>query len=110
MWKVNRIQDPKFVFLALSGRFEGEQLQQLQEALVREADGHDLALDLKDVRLLDQQVVAFLADCEAQGATLRNCPGYIRDWIDARRGSDGMAKTPAAPKRGSGRSSSNYGL
>jgi len=93
MWKVNRIKDPEFVVLGLSGRFEGEQLQQLQEAFAREADGQNLALDLKDVRLVDQQVVAFLADCEARGATLWNCPRYIRDWIDARRGSDGAAKT-----------------
>jgi len=110
MWKVNRIQDSEFVVLGLSGRLEGEQLQQLREVFAREADGENLALDLRDVRLVDQQVVTFLADCEARGVTLRNCPGYIRDWIDARRGSDGMAKTPAAPKRGSGRSSSNYGL
>jgi ABC-type transporter Mla MlaB component len=107
MWKVNRIQDPKIVVLALSGRLESEHLQQLQEAFAREADGDDLALDLKDVRLVDQQVVAFLADCEAHGVTLRNCPGYIRDWIDARRGSDDTVKTPPDSKRGSGKSSSN---
>jgi len=36
---------------------------------------------LKDVRLVDQDAVTFLAECEASGARLRNCPAYIRNWI-----------------------------
>jgi hypothetical protein len=95
MWKVNRILNDELVVLCLSGRLEGEQLQQLQEALVLEAYHQNLALDLKDVRLVDQDVIAFLADCESQGAILRNCPGYIRDWIDAGRGADPELKIGA---------------
>ena len=83
MWKVNRIEGAELVVLILSGRFEGEQLQELHEAFAHEEAGKKLALDLKEVRLVDQSVIAFLADCEAKGAWLRNCPGYIRDWIDA---------------------------
>lgn len=85
MWKVNRIADAEVVVLSLSGRFDAEQLQHLREALAREGDGQNLALNLKDVRLVDQEVIKFLADCEARGTRLRNCPDYIRDWIDARR-------------------------
>ena len=85
MWKVNRIAHDGAVILSLSGRFEGEQLEQLRETFPPESDGQNLALDLKDVRLVDQDVITFLADCESRGASLRNCPDYIRDWIDAGR-------------------------
>lgn len=100
MWKVNRIEDNEFIVLRLSGRFEGGQLQQLRETFEQHADGHNLALDLEGVRLVDGEVVAFLGDCEAQGVNLRNCPDYIRDWIDARCAGGGT-ENAAAPRRDS---------
>jgi hypothetical protein len=42
-------------------------------------------LDLGNVRLVDQQAVTYLAGCEANGTTLRNCPLYIREWIERER-------------------------
>jgi hypothetical protein len=39
---------------------------------------------MKEVKLVDQEVVRFLLSCEAGGIRLRNCPAYIREWI--RRG------------------------
>jgi hypothetical protein len=38
-------------------------------------------LDLRDVVLVDRDVVRFLRACEVGGIALRNCPPYIRDWI-----------------------------
>jgi len=32
---------------------------------------------------VDHAVVAFLVDYEASGASMRNCPAYIREWIGA---------------------------
>jgi len=40
-----------------------------------------LELDLRDVKLVDQQVVTFLTRCQASGTRLRNYPPYIREWI-----------------------------
>jgi hypothetical protein len=60
-------------------------LNELQRVFVSEATRQNLILDLKDLKLVDQDVVSFLADCEAGGATLRNCPDYIREWIGAER-------------------------
>jgi hypothetical protein len=51
-----------------------------------EADGHGIVLDLKDLTLVDEDAVIFLKCCEADGIALRNCPGYVREWI-TRRGS-----------------------
>jgi hypothetical protein len=34
---------------------------------------------------VDQDVVSFLRGCEADGIQLRNCPAYIRVWINGER-------------------------
>jgi len=88
MWKVQRLPDNGFVVLRLSGRLEGEQLSQLQEVFESEGGNQDLVLDLKEVRLVDQEAVTFLAGCEAGGAQIRNCPGYIREWIARERSAE----------------------
>jgi hypothetical protein len=38
-------------------------------------------LDLQEVKLVDQDAVRFLAKSEAEGASLRNCSAFIREWI-----------------------------
>jgi hypothetical protein len=43
---------------------------------------------LKEVKLVDRDAVRFLAHCETKGATLQNCPVYIREWM--RRETDGI--------------------
>ncbi|MGA7080939.1 MAG: STAS domain-containing protein [Terriglobales bacterium] len=84
MWKVRRTEeDDDGVVLSLSGRLQRENLNELRRVFASEAAGHSLILDLKDLRLVDDAVVAFLANCEASGASLRNCPAYIREWISA---------------------------
>ena len=83
MWKVRRTEDEDGVVLSLSGRLQRENLNELRRVFVSEAAGHSLILDLKDLRLVDHAVVAFLADYEASGASMRNCPAYIREWIGA---------------------------
>ncbi len=81
MWKLQKLGDGKFVILALSGRIQAEELTELQRVLASEAGDQSASLDLKEVRLVDQDAVVFLADCEARGARLLNCPSYIREWI-----------------------------
>jgi predicted metal-binding protein len=43
-------------------------------------------LDLKDVTLVDRDAIKYLADCEADGTKLANCPAYVREWIGRERG------------------------
>jgi len=45
---------------------------------------HALAIDLKNVDLVDREAVRFLAQQELDGTELRNCPPYIREWITKR--------------------------
>jgi len=81
MWKVQRIANDEFVILRVSGHLESEQLTELQNVVASEGGDANVVLDLKEVRLVDQDAVTFLAQCEANGTKLRNCPAYIREWI-----------------------------
>ena len=61
-----------------------EHATRLQEFLANEADGR-VTLDLKDVSLVDRAAVRFLAEAEAAGIRIANCPEYVRSWIAAER-------------------------
>jgi anti-anti-sigma regulatory factor len=82
MFKIQRLSNGKSVVFALSGRITAAALAELQKLLKGEADDHNIALDLKDVKLVDCDAVIFLASCEATGVKLANCPRYIREWIE----------------------------
>src|SRR5271169_1190812 len=47
--------------------------------------GRCVVLDLKDLTLVDRDAVRFLKRCEAGGIGLKNCPAYIREWIERER-------------------------
>ncbi len=49
-------------------------------ALLEEEEGV-VIIDLKDVLIVDREAIKLLAVCEANGVELRNCPGYIREWV-----------------------------
>ena len=83
MFQIRRSENRGLVTFTLSGRINEEQLVELQKLLAGEAEGNPapLVLDLADVRLVDREAVKFLAECEAGGVELRNCPPYVREWI-----------------------------
>ena len=70
------------VILLLSGRIEADDVAELQRLLSLERAGQDVALDLRDVTLVNRDAVTFLARCEAEQVKLANCPAYVREWID----------------------------
>jgi predicted metal-binding protein len=45
-------------------------------------DGLHIVLDMKDVSLINREVLRFLVSCEADGVRLENCAPYIREWIE----------------------------
>ena len=47
--------------------------------------GAAIVLDLKDLTLVNENAINFLERCEANSITLRNCPAYVREWINAQR-------------------------
>ena len=80
----------KIVVFSISGRIESGDIPELRRLLSLEEAGKDIALDLQDVLLIGRDSVEFLAGCEAENIKLENCPGYVREWIEAeRRGRQG---------------------
>ena len=47
-----------------------------------QTDYHDIVLDLKDVGVVDREVMRFFMSCEADGVKLENCTPYIREWME----------------------------
>jgi anti-anti-sigma regulatory factor len=73
------------VVFTLTGRIQAEQVSDLQELVKSDLPDHSLVLDLKEVKLVDRDAVRFLAEIEAQGARLRNCSAFVREWISRER-------------------------
>jgi hypothetical protein len=76
--KIDRGSDAQQLVLRLSGRIQSEHVEQLNTEM---KGSTQVVLDLKDVKLVDREVVCFLGSCEANGAELRHCSPYIREWI-----------------------------
>jgi|SRR5579862_4793692 len=75
------------VVLVISGRITGEHVDTLRGALEQESGG--CAIDLKNVLLVSREAVKLLALSEANGAELRNCPPYVREWVTRERAETG---------------------
>jgi anti-anti-sigma regulatory factor len=73
------------VIFTLTGRMQTEHVSELQTLVHSEHRDHDLVLDLTEVKLVDRDAVRFLARIETQGARLRNCSAFIREWISRER-------------------------
>lgn len=84
MLKITRTANGEVVF-NLSGRMEAENIGDLNSLLSAESGAPSIVLNLKDLRLVDQDVVNFLRRCEGDGIQLRNCPAYIREWLNGER-------------------------
>ena len=69
------------VMFTVSGRLEANNFGELSALLAAEQDGRTRVLDLKDVVLVDGDVVRFLCACVDDSIVLRNCPPYIRAWM-----------------------------
>jgi hypothetical protein len=84
MLKITRAATEEVV-IKLSGRMGAENLGQLEKLIGAEPDGRRISLDLKDLKLVDQDAVNFLRRCEERSIQLKNCPAYIREWIAGER-------------------------
>jgi anti-anti-sigma regulatory factor len=84
MFRIRRSGNWEVVF-SLSGRLDKENAAELQAVIGAEVSGQHIVLDLKDVTLVGQDGVTFLAECEGADITLANCPPYVREWIKRQR-------------------------
>jgi anti-anti-sigma regulatory factor len=81
------------VVFTLTGRIQAEQVYELQALVKSDLPDHRLVLDLKEVKLVDRDAVRFLAEIEEQGAKLRNCSAFVREWISRERHETQLTKT-----------------
>jgi hypothetical protein len=81
MLRIERSGSGEVVF-TLSGRMQTADIEQFQLLLIAEAPGQSVMFDLRDVTLVNQDVVTFLAHCETNGIKLDRCPLHVRNWID----------------------------
>ena len=83
MIRIETSERRDLVTLALSGRIQAEDLPELKR--VMESYSKPLVLDLTGVKLVDREVVTFLAVFETDNGRITNCPSYIREWIRRER-------------------------
>jgi hypothetical protein len=82
--RINRLVIGEYlVILCISGRITEQDVDMLRDLLDQEKSA--VAIDLKDVLLMDREVVKFLARRESNTVELRNCPAYVREWIKRER-------------------------
>jgi anti-anti-sigma regulatory factor len=71
------------LILHISGQITGKDVDLLRSLLEQERSV--VAIDLKDVLLVDREAVRLLAVSKLNGAELKNCPAYIREWVRRER-------------------------
>ena len=76
---VRLIGRDRLVRLFISGHLQEVHINMIDDLLNNETD--PVALDLGEVTLVDREAVKFLATLDAMGVGLRNCPGFIREWM-----------------------------
>ena len=86
MLRIGRSGDQQLAIFALSGRIEEQNVPELQNLLDAEVGVPAITLDLEEVKLVDREAVRFFAACEARGIKLKNCPSFIRQWIETGSG------------------------
>ena len=72
----------RFTVFSLCGRIEKQAIAELRRLFEFQTDYHDIVLDLKDVGVVDREVMRFFMSCEADGVKLENCAPYIREWME----------------------------
>src|ERR1700736_3943397 len=65
--------------IRLIGHFQSEHVGELKKQL--QQNGPSFVLDLKEVTVVDVEVVRFLEECEVEGVKIVHCSPYIREWM-----------------------------
>jgi hypothetical protein len=77
--KIERNSQRGKTTVRLIGRFQSEHIGELEKQL--QASGPRCVLDLKEVTLVDVEVVRFLSVYESHGVEIVHCSQYIREWM-----------------------------
>ena len=77
--KIEKDSHGEAVTIRISGDINREHLEELKTQLKERRPR--IILDLKEVTLVDVDVVRFLWACERDGVKIVRCPRYVREWI-----------------------------
>jgi anti-anti-sigma regulatory factor len=69
--------------IRLIGRMQREHIEELKAQI--KAGGARVTLDLREVNLVDLDVIRFLSACQKEGISVVHCSRYIYDWIAKER-------------------------
>lgn len=75
-----RVIRDDLLVLSISGRITQPDVDTLRGLL--EEEESVAAIDLEDVLIVDREAIELLATTESLGIELRNCPAYIREWVN----------------------------
>ncbi len=81
--RIDRVVEGNLIVLSISGTITGQHVGTLRGVLQQESAA--VAIDLKNVSLVDGDGVQLLALSEDSGMELRNCPAYVREWLTRER-------------------------
>jgi hypothetical protein len=80
--KIQTGSDRGTITLRLIGRMQAQHIAHLE----KEIEGSRAKrVCLREVTLVDIDVVRFLMACEERGIEIVNCSAYIREWMDRER-------------------------
>ena len=80
MLRITRHSASAATTLTVSGRIGSKQLADLRR-LIEEERTQDIVLDLREVSLVDVEVVRFSIQCESGGIRIDCCPAYVPKWM-----------------------------
>jgi hypothetical protein len=72
----------KCTVFILSGRIEELAIAELRRLFEPQTDYRGIVLDLREVGVVDREVMRFFMSCEEDGVRLENCTPYIREWME----------------------------
>jgi hypothetical protein len=107
MLRIQRASNGKVIFTII-GRIDAENIAELKRILALESKGTHMVMNLKDLELVNRDAVLFLAGCEAERIRLKNCPTYIREWINREQGNAGQKEKPRIAKAKRSRSAEKH--
>ena len=83
--RIEKSQEQRLTIFTLSGSLDAEHVPELERLFGSPADYTKIMMDLQDLRFADRDAVRFFSKCEMAGLKLRNCPAYVREWMNRER-------------------------
>ena len=81
-FRIETAERGRFTVFILSGRIETPAIGELRRLFELQRDRGSIVLDLKDVGVIDRDLIRFFVHCEANGVKFENCPSYICEWME----------------------------